>query len=120
MFHKLEPRIGFGWTTRAIAFVVALTMVIPLVGMKMRAKPSVHRRLFDITAWREAPFTFFGIAEFFGFMGLYIPFFYISVFAIDNHIVGKDLAFYLLALLNAGSFFGRIVSRTLLLWEINC
>lgn len=40
---------------------------------------------------------------------MYIPLFYVQVYAIEKNIVGGDenLAFYLLAIANAGSFFGR-------------
>lgn len=51
------------------------------------------------------------MAEFFGFMGLYIPFFYIEIYALEKTDIDRDLAFYLLTLLNTGSFFGRIVSK---------
>ena len=37
-----------------------------------------------------------------------------KLYAIEKNIVGggENLAFYLLAVANAGSFFGRIVSRS--------
>lgn len=37
------------------------------------------------------------------------PFFYIQYFAESNQIARGELAFYLLAILNAGSIFGRII-----------
>ena len=79
----------------------------------MRAKPAGRRKLFEAAAWTELPFTFFSIGEFFGFMGMYIPFFYISIYAVDRKIMSENLAFYLLAILNAGSTFGRIVPNFL-------
>ncbi len=111
VFRELQPRIGFGWATRVIAFIMLATLIVPLAGMKMRVKPSVQRRIFEPAAWREAPYTLFALGTFFGFMGLYIPFFYVQIYSIKENILGENLAFYLLVLLNAGSFFGRIVSR---------
>ena len=77
----------------------------------MRAKsfPSTRRPFFDTKVLREVPYVFFTIGEFFGFMGLYIPFYYISSYAIAHKIVDQNLAFYLLTILNTGSVFGRIV-----------
>ena len=91
------------------------TLMVPLVGMRMPMKPSRQRRIFDATAWREAPFVLMAISMFLGFMGLYIPFFYVQTYSIEKNIMTDDLAFYLLPILNTGSFFGRIVSAFLLI-----
>jgi len=66
--------------------------------------------LLDLSGWLEAPFSLFDIAKFFGFMGLYVPFFHIQIYALESTYIDKNLAFYLPVLLNTGSFFGRIVS----------
>ncbi|KAI9871970.1 MAG: hypothetical protein M1830_002209 [Pleopsidium flavum] len=100
--------LGFGWAPRVIAFIMLATLIVPLASMKMRVKPSMQRRIFEPAAWREAPYTLFALGTFFGFMGLYIPFFYVQIYSIKENILGEDFAFYLLALLNGGSFFGRI------------
>ncbi|KAI9757034.1 MAG: hypothetical protein M4579_003603 [Chaenotheca gracillima] len=109
LFHKLQPQIGFPWATRVIGFIALGTLTIPLVGMRMRVKPSSQRKLVDLTAWKEPPFTLFTIGEFFGFLGLYVPFFYVQIYAIENNIMSEDLAFYLVSILNAASIFGRII-----------
>lgn len=44
----------------------------------------------------------------FTYMGLYIPFFYITDFAL-NLGIGEDMAFYTLIIMSAGSIPGRIV-----------
>lgn len=46
---------------------------------------------------------------FFGFMGLYIPFYYVQNYAIEENITSVDTAFYFLSILNAASIFGRII-----------
>jgi hypothetical protein len=40
-------------------------------------------------------------------MGLYMPFFYAQVYALERHITSENLAFYLLAVMNSTSTFGR-------------
>ena len=109
LFHEIEPRVGFAWAVRIIAFIMLGTLVIPLACMQQRIKPAKSRKLMDIAAWTEAPYLLFNIAEFFAFMGLYVPFFYAQLYAVQNHIIDEYLGFYLLAILNTGSFFGRIV-----------
>lgn len=40
---------------------------------------------------------------------MYIPFYYIETYSISHSIVSPNLGFYLLAIVNASSVFGRIV-----------
>lgn len=88
-----------------MAFIMLATLSVPLVGMKMRSKPSTHRKLIDHDAWHEASYALFGVAEFFGFMGLCIAFFYVQVYSVEKRIILDSLKVYLLVLLNAGSLF---------------
>lgn len=50
MFHRLQPYIGFGWATRVIAFLMLVTLMVPLAGMKMHTKPTVRRPFFEARA----------------------------------------------------------------------
>ncbi|KAI9712950.1 MAG: hypothetical protein M1828_001509 [Chrysothrix sp. TS-e1954] len=109
MFHKLQPRIGFSWTVRTIAFVMLGTLVIPLLTMRQRFKPPKGRQLLDLSAFKEAPFDWYAVSLFFAFMGIYIPFFQIQAQAFNQQIVTGSLSFYLLPLLNVGSVFGRLI-----------
>lgn len=108
LFIKLQPRIGFRWSTWVIAFIVLVTLIVPLVAMRMRYRPLEARRLFDTKAWAESPFPLWACYLFLSLLGLYLPSFYIQLYGID--IMSEDLATFLLPLLNTGSFFGRIVS----------
>lgn len=110
VFHRLQPQIGFAWTTRIIGFIAMATMLISIAVMKTRLPPSKHaRKLFDITAFRSAPFVVFSIALFLAFVGIYIPFFYIVIYAERNIGIDENLSFYMLSILNASSLFGRII-----------
>lgn len=77
--------------------------------MKMRVKPAQKRKLIDLAAFKETPYLLFTIGLFFGFMGLNIPFYYISSYAIDDEIMSSNSAFYMLSTINAASIFGRII-----------
>ncbi|KAJ7631896.1 major facilitator superfamily domain-containing protein [Mycena polygramma] len=49
---------------------------------------------------------------FFTSLGLFFPFFYLQLYAVTNG-VDKQLAFYLLTLLNGGSVIGRLVNNSI-------
>ena len=91
------------------------TLTISLTVMKVRVQPAQRRELLQLSAFKEPPFTLFSIAEFLGFMGLYVPFFYIGSYAINAPHTHTDpsFAFYLLVILNAASLFGRIIPNFL-------
>ncbi|PMD31678.1 putative MFS monocarboxylate transporter [Hyaloscypha variabilis F] len=109
IFHELEPKIGFGWTTRVIAFIMLATLMVPIAVMKAKVFPAQRRPLFDFKVLHKVQFDLFCVGTFFGFMGMYIPFYYVSSFGISHHVVDANLGFYLLTILNAASIFGRII-----------
>lgn len=85
------------------------TLALPLLGMKLRGKTQSPKRGLDLSAWKEVSYTLFGCSAFFGFLGIYIPFFYVQLYALQQGITNSDFVFYLLPLLNTGSLFGRLV-----------
>ncbi|KAF1978444.1 MFS general substrate transporter [Bimuria novae-zelandiae CBS 107.79] len=113
VFHKLLPQIGFAWTTRVIGFIILVTMLIPNLLMKVRVLPAKSRSLFDLSAFKMPAYSLMVLGFFIGFMGLYMPFFYAQLYAINDHITNPDLGFYLLAIMNSTSVFGRIIPNFL-------
>jgi predicted MFS family arabinose efflux permease len=109
IFHRLQPQIGFGWATRVIGFIELATLAVPLAVMKVRVLPPAKRKLVDWSAFRDVPFLLFSFGGLIGFMGLYVPFFYTQYYSISTDITDANLGFYLLAILNAASVFGRVV-----------
>lgn len=85
------------------------TSVIPIVGMKQRISASRPRDLFDLTALWDPAFLLFNLGVFFGFMGVYVLYFYVQLYAIQQTDTDTNLTFYLLSIINAGSFFGRLI-----------
>lgn len=113
LFHSLQPRIGSGWATRAIGLVAFVTLGFTNIVMRQRVLPATRRKLLDVSALREAPFILCTAGLFFGFLGLYIPFFYITPYAHFKTGANATLAFYLVPILNAGSIFGRLVPNAM-------
>ncbi|KAF3007454.1 hypothetical protein E8E13_004220 [Curvularia kusanoi] len=109
VFHNLLPKIGFAWTTRVLGFIILATMVVPCTCMRVRVLPAKSRSLLDLQAFRIPAYSFQVAGFFCGFMGLYMPFFYAQVYALETHLTNPNLAFYLLAIMNSTSVFGRII-----------
>ena len=109
MFYKLQPSIGFAWASRVMGFVALATLAVSNLCFHVRVKPAGRRALVDLPAWKEVPYLFYNFGSFLAFIGLYTPFFYIATYAIEEDIMGRELAFYIFSVLNAASTFGRIL-----------
>ncbi|PWY85085.1 MFS general substrate transporter, partial [Aspergillus heteromorphus CBS 117.55] len=109
MFHKLIDRVGFGWTARIIAFVALAGLIFSFLVMKRRLPPPQQARsLLDLSAFREPSFNIFSLGLFLAFVGLYFPFFYLPTYFTSYLHAGDNISFYIIAILNAASAFGRI------------
>ncbi|OCK88046.1 monocarboxylate permease-like protein [Cenococcum geophilum 1.58] len=109
VWTQLQPKVGFGWATRVIGFIILATLILPLVVMRPLQYPKTRRSLLDIDSLKDVPYIFFGSGILFGYMGIYVVFFYIQLYAMDRAGMSSYLAFYLPALINAGSSLGRIL-----------
>jgi MFS family permease len=113
VFFRLIDRIGFGWTTRVLGFMTFGTLLIPIVLMKQRIKPTKVRDLIDWTAFKDVPYIIFVIGSFFGFASLYNVLFYLSYFGAATGIADYSMSFYVVPILNAASVFGRTLPNYL-------
>lgn len=62
-----------------------------------------------MTAFRDPLFNLLCVCLFVSLAGLYIPFFYSSIYGQRIAGLPEDVSFYLLVVLNVGSIFGRIL-----------
>jgi MFS family permease len=113
IFSRLEPRIGFGWATRVIAFIVLGLSAVPVAFMKVRVVPGSKRAIWDKTALTDSAFLVFAAGCFVAFLALYVPFFYTQLYTIAHGITDADFAPYLVTFLNVGSVFGRVIPNAL-------
>ncbi|KAM0807790.1 putative Major facilitator superfamily domain-containing protein [Seiridium cardinale] len=114
IFGQLQPKIGFDWATRVIAFLMLALSAIPIVFMKTRVPPSAQKRaFFDKSVATDAPFLVFIAANFFAFIGLYVPFFYVQLYSIEYGISSVEFSPYFITILNAGSVLGRLLPNYL-------
>jgi MFS family permease len=113
MFRRLQPAVGFGWAVRIIGFVMLATQVFAILLLRMRQEPQRTRTLIDPAAFTNVSFVILFPVAVLSLAAIYIPFFYISSYAIQDHLTDPDLGFYLIAILNAASIPGRIVPAAL-------
>ena len=110
MVQNLIPQIGFPWTMRVSAFIILGLLTISNFTIKSRIPPApkpFSLKAF-VTPLIEPAFGTMAAASFFVFLGLFIPFNFVTLSALS---LGMDpnLSNYLLAILNALSVFGRIL-----------
>lgn len=113
VLYRLLTRIGFAWSVRVMAFIALGTLLIPIAVMKMRFRSPKPRALIDPAAFKDLYYVLFTFATLIGFMGLNVMLFYLSYYAENKHITNANLAFYIVAIFNAASCFGRIVPNAL-------
>ena len=108
IIRRLIPKIGFAWTCRVIGLSCFVTLIIPIFIMKQRELPETKRKILMLSSFKEPAYLFLTIGLFLSFMGIYIPFYYISSYANRIAHTNIDLSYYLISVINA-SLSGRMV-----------
>ncbi|KAB8270149.1 major facilitator superfamily domain-containing protein [Aspergillus minisclerotigenes] len=109
ILEKLFPMIGFAWATRVVGLICLILVIISclLVKSRLPKKPASKENVLpDFRIFREPKFALTTAGIFFVEWGLFVPISYISSYALA-HGVSSQFSYQLLAILNAGSFFGR-------------
>ncbi|KAG2130497.1 MFS general substrate transporter [Suillus cothurnatus] len=106
--QSLIPLIGFKWTVRVFGFILIVTLGIGNIFLKRRLPPvDVRGGFFNLKIFRNAAYSIFCISGIMAFLGLYTALTYMSVSAVEIG-VPKNVSFYILAIANAASTFGRV------------
>ena len=104
--------IGFGWTVRISAFVMAPVLAFSAVAIRARLPPRASRFLLP-EAWRSPLFTLLVGTNFFLFATMLVPLFFIPTYAVVRSGTSELLASYLVAVVNGASIPGRILPGVL-------
>lgn len=114
IFRQLQPKIGFPWAVRCIGFVSLLMAIIACsILCRQPGQKSRARSLVDWTAFREPPFMLFSLSLTCAMLAYYVPIFYVASYAQTVIKTTTNLAFYMVAIVNGSSVFGRIVPNLL-------
>lgn len=113
IFRISVNHVGFGWATRIIGFIMLTTLTIAFLLVRPTDQIKKPRRdFFDPGALKEIPFVTFMISAFLIFTAYLVAYFLTPAYASDELHASEDLSFYLLAVLNAAQFFGRVIPAT--------
>lgn len=63
LLNQLFPRIGFGWTVRAAAFLTLAMLVTAILTVRSRLPPRKVEKIFDFSPLREKAFLLVTIGE---------------------------------------------------------
>lgn len=109
MLSSLFESVGFAWATRTLGFVFLALLIVAtlLVGSRLPTRRISKADLLpDFRIFQDTTFLIMTLAIFLVEWGLFVPLSYLSSFALASGI-DEALSYQLLAILNAGSFFGR-------------
>jgi hypothetical protein len=102
MLSRLLPTIGFGWSLRISGFIILALLIVANLTVRSRIVPVPRPvKLSDYTSpFTEVPFVLLVLASCCGFFAMFVPINYVVLEAQEDG-VSRDLAGYLLTILNA-------------------
>ncbi|VTT69321.1 unnamed protein product [Fusarium fujikuroi] len=108
--NRLIPRIGFGWTMRACAFLLLGLLLVTNLTVRSRVAPQPKEAgiMAYLRPFTSLSFVLTSMAGFFYSMGMFIP---ITFMVTYGEYVGlsNNMAGYLVSIFNASSGIGRIL-----------
>jgi MFS family permease len=107
--RQLLPRIGFPWTVRVMGFIMLVMGSLYCSLLKPRLPPRKSGPLFELSAFKEAPYSLFLMGVFLICLGQYFAFYYVSSFATNVLDLPYGTAINVLLMLNGIGVLGRLV-----------
>ncbi|KZT64140.1 MFS general substrate transporter [Daedalea quercina L-15889] len=111
MLQRLIASVGFPWAVRAVAFLCLGCLTIACLTIRTRLPLSRNislRGLVDLNGFKDWRYILATIAAFLVFYAIFIPYFYIQIFA-DFYGVPNNYAIYLLPIINALGTPSRVI-----------
>ncbi|KAJ5727629.1 MFS monocarboxylate transporter [Penicillium malachiteum] len=107
-----KTNLGFGWSVRIIGFLMLALSIIACVTVSSNAPKRKSGSPFVFAAWKNPSYTMQIAGLFLVIWALFVPFFYIPSYA-ETIGISLQMSFYLIAITNAGSMFGRLLGGAL-------
>lgn len=102
-----HTNLGFGWSVRIVGFTLMPFLIFATVAAKARLPPR-KTKFFLPSSFKNPMYVVLVLASFFTMIGMFVPLFLIASYALSKGM-SASLAFYLVAVLNGASFFGRVI-----------
>ncbi|KAH7075320.1 major facilitator superfamily domain-containing protein [Paraphoma chrysanthemicola] len=111
MSSRLIPSVGYGWTMRISGFLILFLLILASLTVKSRFPPNrqVIARKQLVAPFYEPEFLALNTGLCLFTFGMFIPINYFVVEATSSGM-SPDLAHYLVAIFNAASLFGRLLT----------
>ncbi|RYN18356.1 hypothetical protein AA0113_g9763 [Alternaria arborescens] len=111
MTSRLIPSVGFAWTLRIAAFLILFLLILACLTVKSRFPPNrqVVTRKQLVAPFHEPEFLALNAGLCLFTFGMFIPINYFVVEATANGM-SRGIAQYLVAMFNAASLFGRLLT----------
>jgi MFS family permease len=106
-----NPSLSFGWSVRISGFIMLALIGPACAAIKARLPPR-NGTFFLPEAFKNPQFLGVVGSTALMMLGMFLPFFYLPTFAVENGM-STELASYIIAILNAASFFGRVIPGVL-------
>jgi len=103
-----SSKIGFGWGVRILGFGMLVALTLSCVFVKERLPPRTGP-FFVLSAFSQPSYALLSAGIFLLFWAVFLPFFFLTEYALTNVHMSSNLAFYLISVLNGTSLFGRII-----------
>lgn len=116
MLQKLFPTVGFPWATRILGFILLFLLVVMNLLVKSRLPRTPMTSLKNVSpnlaVFKDLPFALVTLGIFLMEWGIFVPLTYITAYA-TSHGHSSSFGFQIIAILNAGSVFGRFFAGLL-------
>ncbi|PGH33695.1 hypothetical protein GX50_03522 [[Emmonsia] crescens] len=103
--------LGFGWSVRIIGFLILAILAPSCAAIRARLPPRKGKFLL-LSAFKQKQYLAIVIFSFLMMLCIFTPIFFLPSYAVE-HGMSKTLSSYLVAILNAASFFGRVIPGVL-------
>ncbi|PGH35352.1 hypothetical protein GX50_01816 [[Emmonsia] crescens] len=107
--QQLLHRLGFPWTLRVMGFIMLANSLVIMSLVRVRLRPRESGRFFELSAFRELPYSLFCIGSFLIIWAVYFAYYYISIFSQNIIGVSRSTSFTILLIMNAVGIPGRAV-----------
>lgn len=105
--QMFNSSLGFAWAVRIVGFIMLGVLGFAVLGIRARLPPR-KRDFLKLEAFKKTDYVATITAVFFLNIAIFTPFFYLPLYG-QTHHMSTRMAFYLIAIQNGSSFFGRLV-----------
>jgi MFS family permease len=114
--NTFDKHNGFAWGVRYASFLDLGILIIANLLMRTRLPPRQHKleigKMFRENLITDVPYLIFMAGAFLVFWGLFIPFFYLQLYA-ALHGISPTLVTYSVSIMNGAAIFGRTLPNFL-------